>query len=603
MPSIGANETVGYVSKADPFIGASASLHCEQTKQTCLLAYGKKFNYDSTMNYGTLLHTTITSDGGETWRREVGLTWSEPIIQHKIQYGNQSRPVPVSTEMTCSQNECILISSTFAEGIALVDKPRPKSLDIVLEMVKGYKKKEGAGEKIEWVGGLTGLFPALSHRENGGLPQISCDGNGLCLHGHVGKDGSLYWQASNDAGESFFTPSYHRQELPGRKAVSDITCIDGVGCIALITQRMENMASLYVTELVSSPTAAPTTSPSAVPILQERTKLIEASMLVRTTSLSLFAACLFASCACALFLVYARRHPVLRAAQPPFLGLIVLGSAISSMSVFFFSQNSFLSPDFACMAGIWTFGVGFVLMYGALLVKMNRIRFLFGLQTYLKPSDRSRLSNHRNLALVGIVILVECAILLAWQLTNPLTFNYKPVIDPYTKQVKFQQAVCSSQYDIEFAAGLGAYHLVVLIYSAWLANKTSKLHIAYSEGKHIRFSVLNGLQFSVIAIPILYLNTDVSISMLLRSGVIALHDLSLLFLVFGPKIWMVYFGLDENENSGKDILQRQLESKKHTNSAASSNSESSSSTTRSAVQVAVAEECSFQVDNPYFINR
>ena len=274
--------------------------------------------------------------------------------------------------------------------------------------------------------------------------------------------------------------------------------------------------------------------------------------------LAFFGICMGAVALCSAIAALFRRHLVMRSAQPALMAVVLAGAALSSFSLLFIAQYD--SSD-ACMAQVWCFGVGFALMYGALVVKMRKIKLIFESKTMLTQRSLRHVSPQRNFAVVAAIVLGESAILAAWTLESPLVVTRVTFIGAEGRPLS--KSSCAGRNDLPFALLLAGYHLTVLLYALWIAMKTSKLHTAFSEGKYMRIAIWNGLQFLVIASIVLYFTNETGTAMLVRAGAVTLHDITFLILIFGPKLQMILFGSQTENGEGSEVI-RDLEARSTT---------------------------------------
>ena len=210
------------------------------------------------------------------------------------------------------------------------------------------------------------------------------------------------------------------------------------------------------------------------------------------------------------------------------------------------------------------------------LIKRTRPRALSAPPPPSPRRPRNRQSVSRNLAAVGVMIFIEFVLLLAFTISSPLVYRRPILTDEQTGARSLGPGVCSSDGDLGFVLTIGSYHLVVLLYGFVTAVRTSRLHSAFSEGKQIRYAMFNGLQFSALAIPVLYITTEAGTAMLLRSGAIALHDMALLSLLFLPKLQMVIFGVGTHDGEGKHAIETAVQRAKTASDTGSGSGSSNS---------------------------
>mmetsp|Transcript_19656 Transcript_19656/g.32767 ORF Transcript_19656/g.32767 Transcript_19656/m.32767 type:complete len:1002 (+) Transcript_19656:327-3332(+) len=242
-----------------------------------------------------------------------------------------------------------------------------------------------------------------------------------------------------------------------------------------------------------------------------------------------------------------RKHPVVVASQAPFLLLVSIGTIVSSISIYLFTvddqygysagplgENT--SANFACMAQVYTYCIGFMLTFATLFVKLYRINAVFSQMDNMfsgKKGKRGLTVTHVKerdmlLALVGMVS-VDIIIASIWASSDPLTFTDTGIGSPG----------CSSSTSGTYITTIAIYHLFMLLLGSVYSYRCRNVSDAFSEAKYVSIAMFSNLQIYVLAVPLLFLvSSDPTSNMFIRSGVVALNDLSVQLLIFLPKIQM-----------------------------------------------------------------
>jgi endonuclease I len=304
----------------------------------------------------------------------------------------------------------------------------------------------------------------------------------------------------------------------------------------------------------SGPTAAPSSAPSSAPTefnasAAAQPEPADASTVTVVRVFWLVQVVLIL--ACALLLVVYRRHVVVMTAQPAFLWIILFGAAVSSVSVLLFSVED---AGWSCMGTVWLYGCGSMLMYAGLVCKMAKVGKVFKSVYALSARDARLLSMRRNLLFIAAMMGVEVALLLSWTLVSPMTYNLDLAVTP--DGIYVLRGSCYSRHDQPFVFSLAAWHLVVLLYALKIAVQTSHIHSVFSEGKYIRIAIFNGLQLTAIATLVLFFTKEPAISMLMRAGAVALHDVALLVILFGTKLQMIWWGSESEGSQGSELFKK-----------------------------------------------
>ena len=304
----------------------------------------------------------------------------------------------------------------------------------------------------------------------------------------------------------------------------------------------------------SGPTAAPSSAPSSAPTEFNASAAAQpepADASTVTVVRVFWLAQVVLILACALLLVVYRQHVVIMTAQPAFLWIILFGAAVSSVSVLLFSVED---AGWSCMGTVWLYGCGSMLMYAGLVCKMAKVGKVFKSVYALSAREARLLSMRRNLLFIAAMMGVEVALLLSWTLVSPMTYNLDLAVTPDGNYVL--RGSCYSRHDQPFVFSLAAWHLVVLLYALKIAVQTSHIHSVFSEGKYIRIAIFNGLQLTAIATLVLYFTKEPAISMLMRAGAVALHDVALLVILFGTKLQMIWWGSESEGSQGSELFKK-----------------------------------------------
>ena len=187
------------------------------------------------------------------------------------------------------------------------------------------------------------------------------------------------------------------------------------------------------------------------------------------------------------------------------------------------------------------------MLYAALLAKIYRVYAVFHSALTLQRLNKATISSTRLFKIVAMVVSVDLILLTAWTIISPMKFERVPetVFEVALNEtiVLVSKGSCSSKDSSLFIGLIAGYHILILVFAAYLGQKSSSLHSAFSEGKYLRWGIMSGLQFSIATIPIIVLTTDPSTIMLARGSLIALHDFALVCVLFMPKFYMIAFGV------------------------------------------------------------
>jgi ABC-type branched-subunit amino acid transport system substrate-binding protein len=246
--------------------------------------------------------------------------------------------------------------------------------------------------------------------------------------------------------------------------------------------------------------------------------------LVLITSLLLL--CILGS---AILVFFWRNNVMIRASSPAFLQVLLVGVTLAIISVF--PSTGELS-DASCTVRTWLFVLGFVMSYGACLLKNWRVYRLW--------SDASmRIIRISNLHLVGyssIFMIPFTLLLIVWT-----------VIDKPSAVIRGANLICEPGKSIVWSLlefiGIG----LMLVAGVVLAFMTRAIPQLYNECKHIALASYNLTFCLVIGVALSFILQPVSIT-----AAYVCYAIGVLFafgglwaIVLGPKLYLIIFRPDK----------------------------------------------------------
>jgi len=245
------------------------------------------------------------------------------------------------------------------------------------------------------------------------------------------------------------------------------------------------------------------------------------------------------------WMTYFRNANVVKASQPEFLSLVAIGclmlaSSILPLSIeggYRFERNAITldetdvpneeihTVDAACMAVPWLICTGFVLIYSALLAKLNRINEIV---QNAQRFRRVEVPRKKVAITIACLMTVMVAILLTWQLVSPLKWDRDVTgIDFLTGYPTESIGRCTSEHFAAFAGSCAFFIGLCLAYGLRLCYKTRHLPVEFFESQYIAASVFYLLQLLMLGVPIL---------------VIASENTNAYFMVMAMIIFLMSFG-------------------------------------------------------------
>ena len=142
--------------------------------------------------------------------------------------------------------------------------------------------------------------------------------------------------------------------------------------------------------------------------------------------------------------------------QVSFMQLIVLGCIVSACSIYPMgiddrqSSTTEDSLNAACMAQVWLYCIGFCITFASLFVKTWRVKSII-LHSSLRKKAVTMLD---VLPMFALLLAVECAILVAWQLISPLHWSRVVDTTDINGNVTSSYGICTSNRAITFLVPL-----------------------------------------------------------------------------------------------------------------------------------------------------
>jgi len=225
-----------------------------------------------------------------------------------------------------------------------------------------------------------------------------------------------------------------------------------------------------------------------------------------------------------------RKRKAIIASSPLFLGIMLIGSVLIYGGIFTWTLTS---TDQLCMAHWWLLGLGFAIMFGALLVKVWRISRIFN----DKDLSVIRISNLELLSVVGIVVLIEVILLVVWNAAGPSkALRYS--LDPLRPKYDYLNCTTTSAGTVILIIA-AVYKGLIIIAGVWLSVRTWKIKYSiYNESRSIAFSMYNLFFFLVLAIIVqLVINapTQRKAQFVVRSVMVLLGAFLPIAVIFLPK--------------------------------------------------------------------
>uniref|UniRef100_A0A5S6R1T9 Gamma-aminobutyric acid type B receptor subunit 2 n=1 Tax=Trichuris muris TaxID=70415 RepID=A0A5S6R1T9_TRIMR len=249
---------------------------------------------------------------------------------------------------------------------------------------------------------------------------------------------------------------------------------------------------------------------------------------VYCTMCSLVAICILVAICLLVVNIYFRNHKFIKMSSPYMNNLIILGSIVTYCSVILLGLDTRVVSErwfsTVCTAKVWTLCFGFTLTFGSMFSKTWRVHSIFT-DVHL---HKKAIKDYKLYLLVGVLLLVDCLILVTWVIIDPMGLAVKRlpaekrtaanvIINPTVEQ-------CKAEHAVVFQALLYGYKGIMLVLGCFLAWETRNVNVpALNDSKYIGMSVYN---------VVLICSVGVGISFILQDQVNECYIIISLFIIF-----------------------------------------------------------------------
>ncbi|KAL7549862.1 hypothetical protein ACHAWF_016594 [Thalassiosira exigua] len=290
---------------------------------------------------------------------------------------------------------------------------------------------------------------------------------------------------------------------------------------------------------------------------------------LKATGYALFALQLSSSLALATWTARYRNRTAVKAAQPIFLVLVLIGAAVMCSSIvpmgYETSYRYLEDPatgeltetpnpdvrgvDAACMAVPWLVVVGFVVSYSALFAKTWRIKKIYD---EARAMRRVKIDPKDVAFIMAILLSAAVVVLVTWQLVAPLKWEREILAVNELGQATESIGKCSSDGALPFLIVLAVFIFGCLLFALYLSYVTRKMPSDFNEGKWVTASILSTFQILVLAVPVLVIVVNVSSDAyyFVRAAIVFLIGGAVTSFVFGPKIYALHVTMRTDDQTG-----------------------------------------------------
>ncbi len=243
-------------------------------------------------------------------------------------------------------------------------------------------------------------------------------------------------------------------------------------------------------------------------------------------------------CCIVLMILFAvwRDRPQIIASSLLFVELIIVGAIMIYASLFFWVLETTTTM---CNLRYWLSGVGFVLMFSALLTKTWRVWRIF----HEHSLKMIKLTNYYLLRIMAVALAIEIIILVVW--SAAFTPHVETIVVDEFRPIN-NYRTCVSSNTMPFAVVLIIYKAALIIGGVVLGFWSRKIRSEYNESKFILIAMYN-ITFATLILLVLFAIQigDRYIDFLIRSIAILWGVTATLAILLIPKIYYVATGSND----------------------------------------------------------
>ena len=223
---------------------------------------------------------------------------------------------------------------------------------------------------------------------------------------------------------------------------------------------------------------------------------------------------------------YHRNTQLLRLSQPVFLVMIAFGCFVITCSIIPMgiqdNDNTYLGDeeeynsdvvDAACASVSYFYGIGFIIVFSALIAKIHRVRLLVGVG--VDGLRRRKVQASDMFVFILLLICMETILIVVWQFVAEPKWERVPIAWDMNGNVISSIGRCRMRQiapdGYKYPANIDFhictfFHTCCILYALWQGYMSwSTLPTELAEGIWIFASILSFGQGIILAVPILYL--------------------------------------------------------------------------------------------------
>lgn len=249
------------------------------------------------------------------------------------------------------------------------------------------------------------------------------------------------------------------------------------------------------THIVGPPLAATATLIYPIPTWSERAFSPRWGSSVEIAAVVLMSIGVVSNVIWVLLIVINRENDIIRASSPVFCLTLLLGGTIAYLSILSWMPN--FVNNASCSFRALALPLGFMMLFGSLIAKSDRIYRIFSLNTI----DVIRISDLQVFCIVAVILVIQVILSILYTTVTQLTAVIR-VVDEH--RVSLNYYICTSSPALKYVFGVNlTYTILLLAWGTYLAYHIRLIpYSRYDESKTMIFSFYNAVIFCAIVIVI-----------------------------------------------------------------------------------------------------
>ena len=277
-----------------------------------------------------------------------------------------------------------------------------------------------------------------------------------------------------------------------------------------------------------------TVPPPSLPMVETNLNLIPSG--VRAFAWGLASFSIMVSLVLLVWTIIYRKRRLVRAAQPVFLVMMCVGSAMMGLSALFLGwQEPWPGLDFACMATPWLLTLGFSTSFSALLTKTWRINMIFR-----SAVEMTRTNIHTKDVIwpIFLITFINVVLLTAWTVHSPLHWNRRESLTDIDQFGRSTSSVgtCVGNPDVTWIL-LILFNFGMVVFANWQTYLSRNIPHVFNESVHVSVIMASLLEIFVIGAPIHFIiKESPTASFVAETTMIAFVSMAIVVPIFISKL-------------------------------------------------------------------